>query len=152
MNWRDSIWVQTRSRSGRSRCVKATQHRVTYERELSRFYEKLSRYYEKLSNYYEIFSQYNEILSHNYEKVSHYYDLHNFFLRWRKRASITTLKCKTFKWKKNSNFQAMLYQAKLNFDLTNFFYLVDVNPDYDPLNLFRYFTGKANNTFYNTIL
>ncbi len=22
MNWRDSIWVQTRSRSGRSRCVK----------------------------------------------------------------------------------------------------------------------------------
>ncbi len=33
MNWRDSIWVQIRSRSRRSRCVKATQRRVTYERE-----------------------------------------------------------------------------------------------------------------------
>ncbi len=28
------------------------------------------------------------------------------------------------------NFQAMLSQAKLNFDLTNFFYLVAVNADY----------------------
>ncbi len=35
MNWRDSIWAQTRSRGRRSRCVKlATQRRVTYEREL----------------------------------------------------------------------------------------------------------------------
>ncbi len=30
MNWRDSIWVQTRSRSGRSRCIKATQRLVPY--------------------------------------------------------------------------------------------------------------------------
>ncbi len=30
MNWRDSIWVQTRSRSGRSRSVKATQRLVPY--------------------------------------------------------------------------------------------------------------------------
>ncbi len=30
MNWRDSIWVQTQSRSGRSRCVKATQRLVPY--------------------------------------------------------------------------------------------------------------------------
>ncbi len=45
----------------------------------------------------------------------------------------------------------MLSQAKLYFDLTNiFFYLVDVNADYYPLNLFRYFTGKVNNTLYLT--
>ncbi len=30
MNWRDSIWVQTRSRSRRSRCIKATQRLVPY--------------------------------------------------------------------------------------------------------------------------
>ncbi len=30
MNWRDSIWVQTRSRSRRSRCVKAMQRLVPY--------------------------------------------------------------------------------------------------------------------------
>ncbi len=41
-------------------------------------------------------------------------------------------------------------QANLNLDLTNLFYLVDVNADYYPLNIFRYFTGKANNTLFIT--
>ncbi len=45
---------------------------------------------------------------------------------------------------------ALSGQAK--FWLDKLFFLVDVNADYYPLNLFRYFTGKANNTFYNTIL
>ncbi len=34
MNWRDSIWVQDSVTRRRSRSVKATQRRVTYEREL----------------------------------------------------------------------------------------------------------------------
>ncbi len=39
-------------------------------------------------------------------------------------------------------------QAKQNFDLTNFFYLVDVNADYYPLNLLGALRAKQITLFF----
>ncbi len=43
MNWRDSIWVQTRSRSGRSRCVKLRSVELKEMKENSRQQKEDSR-------------------------------------------------------------------------------------------------------------